>query len=60
MQTVTRRVDLVSELLDVGGDRSLQRRRQHLSGTVANNRNQQRTANTANILARMIPDPELR
>jgi hypothetical protein len=39
MQTVARRVDLVSELLDVGGDRSLQRRPQHLPGAVANNRN---------------------
>lgn len=43
-------VDLIGERFDVGGDLSLQRRRQHLAGTIANNLIQQRTADTGDIL----------
>jgi hypothetical protein len=35
-QTVAVLVDLIGELLDVGADLGLQRRRQHLPGTIAN------------------------
>ena len=41
-QPVTVLVDLVGELLDVGGDLGLQRRRQHLPGTVADDLIEQR------------------
>jgi hypothetical protein len=47
-QTVARLVDLVSELLDVGGNFSEQRGREHLPGTVANDLIEQRPTDTGN------------
>ena len=39
-------VDLIGELLDVGGEPGLQRRGQHLAGAIADNRIQQRPTRT--------------
>jgi hypothetical protein len=47
-QTVARLVDLVSEPLDVGGNFSEQRGREHLPGTVANDLIEQRPTDTGN------------
>jgi hypothetical protein len=49
-QTVARLVDLVGELLDVGGDFGEQRGREHLPGTVTNDLIQQRPTDTAVLL----------
>ena len=42
-------VDLIGERLDVGADLGLQRRRQHLPGTIADNPIKQRPTRTARV-----------
>jgi hypothetical protein len=48
-QPATILIALISELLHIGGDLSLQRRGQHLPGTIANNLIQQRPAGLAAV-----------
>jgi hypothetical protein len=43
-------IDLISELLDIRGDLSLQRRSQHLAGTITDNLIQQRPTDTTVVL----------